>query len=222
MRLHFPIAVAALLLATALPALPQAAGNANSGYRTLEGRTRVAKTLAASDRDGRQKPQELVDAMSLKPGQTVVDLGTGVGYMLPYLSKAVGPSGKVIAADIFDDFLSQARATAKKNSLSNVDFVLGTDRDPNLPTNSADVVFTLDAYHHFDFPEKTLAGVAKALRPGGRFVLVDFYKSGFRDPAHIRLDQADVIKEVESNGFRFVSKKDHQEAVQYIAIFEKK
>lgn len=210
------------VLALPLTLAAQVAKDANSGYRTEEGRARVAKTLAASDRDGRQKPQELVDALGIKVGSTVVDLGTGVGYMLPFLSRAVGPTGKILAMDIFPDFLGQAKVNSGKANLTNVDFIAGTDKDPNLGTNTADVVFTLDAYHHFDFPELTLAGIAKALRPGGRFILVDFYKSGFRDPAHIRLDQADVIKEVERYGFRFVKKQDHQPGVQYIAFFEKK
>jgi predicted methyltransferase len=60
------------------------------------------------------------------------------------------------------------------------------------------------------------------LKEGGRLALVDFYKAGFRDPAHIRLDQADVIQEVESNGFRLESKADHMPGTQYIAIFTKK
>ncbi len=212
----------AILLVLNAAAFAQVAGNANSGYRTEEGRARVAGTLAASDRDGRQKPVELVAAMQLKPGQTVVDLGTGVGYMLPYLAKAVGPTGKLIAMDIFPDFLKQARETVAKNNLPNVDFVLGTDQDPKLPANAADAVLVLDAYHHFDYPAKTLAGIASALRANGKLFIVDFYKSGFRDPAHIRLDQADVIKEIEANGFVFERKADHQEKVQYIAVFRKK
>ncbi len=203
-------------------AWPQAATNANSGYKTKEGRERVAKTLAASDRDGRQKPKELVAAMNLKKGETVVDLGTGVGYMLPYLSKAVGKSGKVIAQDIFEDFLKQAREAAAKGDLTNVEFLHGGDKDPKLAPDSADVVFTLDAYHHFDFPDLMLASISRALRSEGRLVVVDFYKSGFRDPNHIRLDLDDVVKEVESNGFRLVTKSDHQPGVQYIAVFKKK
>lgn len=210
------------VLILAAGAWAQVATNANTGYKTTEGRERVAKTLAASDRDGRQKPKELVAALELKPGMAVADIGTGVGYMLPYLSAAVGPTGRVVAMDIFEDFLNQARGTAARHNLTNVDFVHGTDRDPKLPAEALDLAFTLDAYHHYDFPDQTLAGIAKSLKPNGRLVIVDFYKAGFRDPAHIRLDQADVIKEVESNGFRLVKKMDHQEAVQYIAVFEKK
>lgn len=215
--------ITALLLCLASAGLnAQVAGTANSGYKTEEGRARVAKTLAASDRDGRQKPKELVDAMQLKPGSTVVDLGTGVGYMLPYLVTAVGANGKVIAQDIFPDFLKQAKETAAKANLDNVTFIHGTDRNPSLPPNAVDVVFTLDAYHHFDFPSDMLANIRASLKEGGRFALVDFYKAGFRDPAHIRLDQADVIKEVESNGFQLQTKMDHMPGTQYIAIFTKK
>jgi ubiquinone/menaquinone biosynthesis C-methylase UbiE len=209
-------------LTIATLAWPQAAGNANSGYKTEQGRANVAKTLLATDRDGRQKPKELIEAMQIKPGNTVVDLGTGAGYMLPFLSAAVGSGGKVLAEDIFDDFLKQAKETASKNSLSNVEFIKGTDRDPKLPENAVDIVFTLDAYHHFDYPAEMLSVIAKSLKPGGRFILVDFYKSGFRDPAHIRLDQVDVIKEVESNGFRLLTKADHMPGTQYIAIFTRK
>lgn len=210
------------LLISSLSLWAQAAKDANSGYKTEEGRARVAKTLAASDRDGKQKPQELVDALKLKPGNIVADLGTGVGYMLPYFSKAVGPQGKVIAEDIFPDFLSQAKQTVAKSSLTNVEFLQGSDKTPMLPENGVDLVFTLDAYHHFDYPDSMLANIKRSLRPNGRFVIVDFYKAGFRDPAHIRLDQAEVIKEVESNGFQLQTKMDHQPGTQYIAIFQVK
>jgi predicted methyltransferase len=211
-----------MMFGAALAAWGQVATQANTGYRTPEGRQNVAKNLAGSDRDGRQKPKELIAALDLKPGMTVVDLGTGVGYMLPYLSAAVGPTGRVIAVDIFEDFLTQAKATAAKNNLTNVEFILGNDKDPNLPMGEADLVLTLDAYHHFDFPEKTVGVVHKGLRAGGRFAVVDFYKNGFRDPKHIRLDQADVIKEVEGFGFMLHSKADHLPETQYVAIFTKR
>jgi len=212
----------ALSLALAAPAWPQAAATANSGYKTHEGRERVAQGLNAGDRETRQRPKELVEVLRITPGATVVDLGTGVGYMLPYLSEAVGPKGKVLAEDIFDDFLAKAKENAAAHSLTNVEFIKGAVQDPRLPPNSADLVMALDAYHHFDYPGKMLAAIAKALRPGGRLAIIDFYKSGFRDPAHIRLDQDGVIREVESNGFQLVHKQDHQPKVQYIAIFRKK
>ena len=71
----------------------QVADKANSGYKTPEGREQVARSLIAPDRDAKQKPEELVKAMMIEPGMTVADIGTGAGYMLPFLSRAVGANG---------------------------------------------------------------------------------------------------------------------------------
>jgi len=199
----------------------QVAGNANSRYQTPADRERMAARLDGPDRDARQRPKELMAALALQPGAAVADLGTGVGYLLPYLSAAVGPSGRVLAQDIFPDFLEKAREKAAKEQLSNVTFFQGTEKNPNLPGNSADVVLILDAYHHFDYPREMLVGIAKALRSEGRLVIVDYYKEGFGDGNHIRLDVDDVIKEIEANGFQLVSKADHIPKSQYLIVLKK-
>ena len=131
-------------------AFPQVAEKANEGYKTKEGRERVAKTLADPARDERLKPREIVEAIGLKPGQAVADVGTGIGVMLPYLSHVVGDKGQVIAEDIAQDFLDKAQTRARSQGLKNVKFVLGTDRDPNLPADTLSSVLVLDVYHHFD------------------------------------------------------------------------
>lgn len=221
-----------LLLSAACCALSlgQVASEANAGYRTEESRARVAVNLDGPDRDARQRPAELVEALGIRRGMTVVDLGTGVGYMLPYLSRAVGPRGAVIAEDIHQDFLDRAKEKAQKDRLGNVRFVLGGERDPNLAADSADLILVLDAYHHFDYPEQMLAHLSKALKPQGRLAIVEFYKRrgamGGGDPdralQHIRLDADGVIAELEAAGFRLVSRKEHVPDSQYIAVFEKK
>ncbi len=205
----------------------QVAGTANSGYKTKEGRERVAANLDGPDRDARQRPRELVAALDIKPGMTVVDLGTGVGYMLPYLSQATGRAGVVIAEDIQQDFIDKARAKSVQEHLANVRFVLGTDKDPGLEAGSADLILVLDAYHHFDYPDRMLAKLSAALRPAGRLAVVEFYKRrgamGEADPdralSHIRLDADDAVKEIEAHGFRLVKNQDHIPGSQYIAIF---
>ena len=200
----------------------QVASEANSVYRTPESREGwVARKVAGiEDRVRTDKPQKLIAALGLKPGTTVVDLGTGVGFMLPYFSAAVGHNGRVLAVDIFEDFLASAKNHAAKNNLVNVDFILGNDKDPKIPLGTADFVFAWDAYHHFDYPEKTVKGVRNGLKDGGHFAVVDFYK--YDDPEHIRLDKADLIKEVEGFGFTLVSTKDREEDNEYIAIFVKR
>jgi ubiquinone/menaquinone biosynthesis C-methylase UbiE len=204
--------------------MAQVADNANSGYKTPEGRQAVAKTLTAPDRDARQKPEELVQAMELKPGMVVADIGTGAGYMLPFLSRAVGAQGRVLAEDIQDDFLALARTKAESEKLGNVSFIKGSEKDPNLPSRGVDVALALDSYHHYDYPQQMLAGLRKGLKPGGRLVIVEYYKRADAMPngralQHIRLDAPDVIKEVEANGFHLLTQREHLKASQYMLVF---
>ena len=215
---------ATFLLAAALYA--QVAKQANSTYQTPEGRKSVAAGLADPARDAKQKPQELIEAMAIQRGMTVADVGTGVGYMLPFLSRAVGPAGRVIGEDIFDDFLATAKQHVAERGLHNVLFIKGTETDPNLPEGQMDEILVLDVYHHFDYPEKMLAALHKDLKPGGKLIIVDYYKTkeampGGRALTHIRLDKADVIKEIEANHFRLVSEREHIPGSQYMLTLER-
>ena len=216
-----PVSLAAILLVWPLAA--QVAKDANARYQSTEGRQAVAATLGAPDRDARQKPDELVAAMGLKPGMSVADVGTGIGYMLPFLSHAVGNSGKVYAEDLFADYLAQARERAAKAGLSHVTFIQGSEKSPMLPDSSVDEVLVLDAYHHFDYPQSMLAAIHKALKPGGKLVIVEYYKSPNAMPngqamTHIRLNKPDVIKEIEANHFKLLSQREQIPDSQYMLI----
>jgi len=205
----------------------QVAKDANERYQTPQGRKMVAAGLNSAGRDATQRPEELVEAMGLRAGMTVADIGTGTGYMLPYLSRAVGASGHVIGEDIYDDFLDQARHRASDQKLTNVTFVKGTETDPHLEAHSVDAILALDSYHHYNYPEKMLAGFRQALREGGRLFIVEYYKrpgamNGGDAVKHIRLDEPDLVKEVEANGFHLVSEHEHIKGSQYIAAFAAK
>jgi ubiquinone/menaquinone biosynthesis C-methylase UbiE len=213
-------------LALRLPVDAQVAAQVNERYQTAEGRKEIAANLGSPDRDARQKPGELVKAMGLKPGMTVADVGTGIGYMLPYLSRAVSATGQVIAEDIFDDFLAAARMEATNQQLTNVTFIKGTEKDPSLPAGAVDEVLVLDAYHHFDYPEAMLASIHKALKPDGRLVIVEYYKTAAAMPnnnalTHIRLNKPDVTKEIEANHFRLLSEREQIQDSQYMLILAK-
>ena len=217
----------ALFLLSVSLALSQVAGNANKGYQTKEGRESVARGLDDPHRDETQKPRELVEAMGLQPGQSVADVGTGVGYMLPYLSHAVGPTGHVIAEDIQEDFLDKAKFRVRTHNLTNVKFVLGTDRDPKLPADTLNAILVLDTYHHFDYPDQMLGAIRDSLLKDGRLFIVDYYRTLAAMPngralEHIRLDRDEVIQEVEDHGFHLVSKSEHIPKSQYMLVFEKK
>jgi len=214
-----------ILLACCSALWAQVATDANARYQTAEGRKSIAANLASAGRDATERPQELVDAMALKPGMTVADIGTGVGYMLPYLSRAVGPSGHVLAEDIFDDFLAAAKERAEQQKLNNVAFIKGTETDPHLAAASVDVILALDSYHHYNYPEKMLAAFHQALRDGGRLVVVEYYKRPNAMPGgdavkHIRLDEPDLVREIEANGFRKLFEREHIKGSQYMVEFK--
>lgn len=211
-------------------AFPQVAEQANEGYKTKEGRASVAKNLIDPARDERQRPRDIVDQMGLQPGQSAADVGTGVGFMLPYLSRAVGDKGTLYAEDIQQDFLNQAQVRANTSGLKNVKFVLGTDRDPRLPGNTLSGVLILDVYHHFDYPEAMLAQIRDSLVSDGKLVIVEYYKRRGSMPTgdpdrplqHIRLDEDDLIREVIMNGFKVSDKHELVPKSQYIVTFIKK
>jgi ubiquinone/menaquinone biosynthesis C-methylase UbiE len=215
-----------VLLALCAALSAQVAQKANENYGTLEGRAKMVETLTAHSRDARQRPQELVASLEIKPGMTVADVGTGAGYMLPYLSKAVGQNGKVIAQDIHQDFLDAAKKTAA--DAKNVTYVLGNEKGTNLPDGAVDLILVLDVYHHLNFPEQMLADLRSKLKPGGRLAIVEYHKNeesmgrnGFA-LQHIRLGEEDAIKEIEANGFRLLSRREFTPRVQWLGFFERK
>jgi SAM-dependent methyltransferase len=136
----------------------------------------------------------------------------------------------VVAEDIQNDFLDKAKFKAQLSRLSNIQFVLGTDRDPKLPADTLEAVLVLDVYHHFDYPEAMLEHIHDSLLSDGKLVIVEYYKRPGAMPGsdpdlalrHIRLDQDGLITEVEASGFRLISKRDLVPKSQYIAIFQRK
>jgi ubiquinone/menaquinone biosynthesis C-methylase UbiE len=216
--------VISTLLALAAAAWGQAAREANREYQTPEQRTKMVERLESPPRIANLQPAELVSRLEVVRGSTVVDLGTGTGTLLTDLSQAVGSGGHVVAEDIQSDFLDRARERAK--GLRNVEFVLGTAVDPKLPPGAADLVVVLDAYHHFDYPERMLAAIRQSLRPGGRLAIVEYHKKrGAMEAApdfaltHIRAGSEQVVREVEGAGFHLLWLRDHAPGRQYIAMF---
>jgi predicted methyltransferase len=218
--------LAALVLIAAACAPAQVAEKANAHYATPEQRRQMALGMADASRDQQQKPRELVASLAIAAGMVVADVGTGPGYMLPFLSEAVGAHGRVVAEDIYPDFVDAARRRADSARLANVTLVLGTETDPKLAVASLDLALLLDVYHHLNYPGPMLAHLRDSLRKGGRLAIVDYYRRPgampFQDALeHIRADQPEVIKEVEAAGFHLLSKDDHIANSQYVLVFQK-
>lgn len=212
------------LLALSCAAWPQTRGPANAHYQTAEERLRLARALSNPARDRQQRPAELVQALKIRPGSRVVDLGAGSGYMEPYLSAAVGPTGQVIAEDVRPEFLAAIREMAARQKLTNVRVVCGTATDPRLPAGWADLILSLDVYHHMDDPPAMLAALRRSLAPQGRLAVVDYYRRAGAVPGmdtlkHIRANRDQVIREVRTAGFCLIEHHDHIPGSQYVAIF---
>ena len=153
------------------------------------------------ERDAWQKPDEVVQLLQLAPGMTVVDVGAGTGYFLARLSRAVGPSGRVIGTDIEPDMVRYMKERAGREELGNVEAVLAPPDDVGVPAGSADRVLVVDVWHHIAGREAYAAKLAAALKPGGSVLVVDFTLEAERGPprAH-RLAPDTIIAELEAGG----------------------
>jgi len=148
--------------------------------------------------------KEILDACELKTGMDVADIGAGSGVHVRLFAEKVLPAGKVYAVDIVQEFLDHIEATCKEKVIRNVLCVLGSAASCNLKPASVDLVFSSDTYHHFEYPIKMLASIRKALRPNGRFILIDFKDKS----SHVRADSKTVIGEITKSGFQLIDSRD--------------
>lgn len=171
----------------------------------------VSQWVERFEKEGREiydHRERIVDAARIRPGSAVADIGCGTGLFTPMLAATTGPKGKVYAVDIVPDFLRLVGQRAAEAGQHHVQTVLCTDRSVELPPDSIDVAFICDVYHHFEFPQHSLASLHRALRRQGEVLLIDFK----REPGvssdwilnHVRAGQAQVTAEFEAAGFRKV------------------
>ena len=132
-----------------------------------------AEWLERPEREGEERPEKLVGMMELRPADVVADIGAGTGYFSFRLAAKVN-AGKVLAVDIQPEMLDLLKQAAAARNVTNVEPVLGRIDDPNLPAAAVDVALMVDAYHEFDHPREMMQGIVRALKPGGRVVLVEY------------------------------------------------
>jgi len=133
----------------------------------------TAAQVTTTQRDSWQKVEEIFAALQVNEGDWIADVGAGAGFFSFRLSERVGPTGKVIAQDIDADVLAELREAARREGFSNIETIVGSTDDPRLPEAALDGVLIVNAYHEMREYEAMLAGIKRALRPGGRLVVVD-------------------------------------------------
>jgi len=134
----------------------------------------AADWLERPERQAEERPDLLLEALKIKPGDSVADIGAGTGFYTRPLAKSAGTSGVVYAVDIQPEMLDLLTNKMAEANIRNVKPVLGSDTDPKLPAGSVDLILMVDVYHEFDHPYEMAAAMARSLKPAGRIVFVEF------------------------------------------------
>lgn len=166
---------------------------------------RGADWLTRDTRIEEEQPDWMLAALKIKPGDIVADIGAGVGYHVMRISPLVGPTGKVIGEDIQPEMIEMMHKNVTMLGLTNVQLLLGEPDDPKLPDKVIDLILLVDVYHEFAQPTVMLQRFRKALKPGGRVVLVEYRGEDPKVP--IRPEHKMTLKQVraelEPAGFHF-------------------
>lgn len=169
--------------------------------------------------------QEIVAACELKPGQVVADIGAGTGLFTRLFAAKVGAEGRVIAVDISQKFLDHIQKSSREAGLKNVETIRCTETSTELPPESVDVAFICDTYHHFEFPTKTMTSLQRALKPGGRVIVIDFRREPGKSTEwvmnHVRAGQDVVENEILQAGFEKARQRDAGLKDNYFVEFVK-
>ena len=159
------------LVVLALPGVPRQAQDVRKAENWNEERL-----------NGLQPPDQVMDAIGLKPGMTVAEIGAGRGRYVVHLAVRAGRSGKVYAEDIDAPSLKHLEARCRNGGLENVSTILGDVADPKLPAGELDLIFVISSYHHFDDPVTLMRNARPSLKPGGRLAICEWLPRGKDTP----------------------------------------
>jgi ubiquinone/menaquinone biosynthesis C-methylase UbiE len=224
-RLRLPVATAALVAVATLIAAAQP-----PGVHPLSGRRfadvmghEAADWLERSERAEEEAPDEAINALGLRRGQVVADVGAGSGFMSVRMAKRVGPSGIVYAEDIQPEMIELLKQRLARDRVTNVVPLVGEPDDPKLPAASLDLALLVDVYHELQQPQAMLRRLREALKPDGLLVLLEYRKE---DPGiPIRPEHKMSVKEarleVEAEGFRLWTMNERLPR-QHIFMFKKR
>lgn len=172
-------------------------------------------------RDAWQRPDAVVALLAPGPGQVVADIGAGTGYFEPYLTRAVGGAGQILALDSEPAMVEYIAQRATRELWSNVTARVVAADDPGLPTAGVDRILIVDTWHHLPDRARYAAKLAAALRPGGTLAVVDFTRDApMGPPVEARLDSATVVAELAAVGLA-ARVADAHLPYQYVVLADK-
>jgi precorrin-6B methylase 2 len=156
-----------------------------------------AAWLERDEREREERTDLLLDALALKPGMVVADIGAGTGYLSRRMAPLVMPGGKIIALDLQPEMVNYLQAGVKRLGLSQIEVKLGMVDDTKLIQNSIDMAIMVDVYHELAYPFELMRSIMSALKPGGQIVFVEYKaedKSVPIKPLH-KMSEAQIKRE---------------------------
>src|SRR5262249_36487776 len=186
----------------------------------------ASQWTARFEHEGRaiyDKRYEILDAMHLKPGMNVADIGAGSGLFARLMAQRITPGGTVYAVDISKNMIDHIAKVAEQEKITNLKAVLGDPRSPKLGPNTLDLVCIIDSYHHFEFPQDMLREIKNALRPDGTLVLIDFKRIEGVSKEYIlkmvRAGEGTFTDEFQNAGFELIERRDDMFDDNYLLRF---
>ncbi len=174
----------------------------------------VAPQQAEAERERTQRVADILIALGAEDGVRIADIGSGDGFYTLRIARAVAPTGRAYAVDIDEASLAKLRERAARDGITNVEAILGATDDPKLPTGEIDAVLIRNAYHEMSEHRKMLAGVTRALRPGGTLIVIEPIRDNNRTKT--RAEQVkeheiapDIVEvELRDAGFEILERQD--------------
>ncbi|MDQ3205161.1 MAG: class I SAM-dependent methyltransferase [Pseudomonadota bacterium] len=190
-------------------AVPRSADGIGKAYRGREIAAIMgwqgAAWLEREEREREERVSLLLRELELRPGMVVADIGAGTGYHSRRIAPRVGPGGRVLAVDVQPQMVAMLEALAAQEGLANIVPVRGSARGAGLDPESIDLALMVDVYHELEYPREMLDHIARALRPGGRLVFVEYRAEDARvpiKPLH-KMSQAQIRREADLDSLQW-------------------
>ena len=163
----------------------------------------AADWLERPEREVEENVSQAIENLAIQPDEHIADIGAGSGYYT-FRMAALAPRGKVYAVDLQPEMLALMEEKIDREGIENVELIKGTEKSPNLPAGSVDLAIMVDVYHELSYPREMMTDIVRALKPGGRFVLLEYRAEDPSvpiKPLH-KLSEAQAVREMAAVGLR--------------------
>ena len=170
----------------------------------------AADWLERPEREREENVSQAIENMGIQANERIADIGAGSGYYT-FIMARKAPQGKVFAVDLQSEMLDLMKQRIEREDIKNVELIRGSETSPNLEANSVDLVTMVDVYHELSHPREMMQHIVSALRPGGRFVLLEYRMEDPTVPIKRlhKLSEEQAVREMESVGLRLRENMDN-------------